>query len=98
MTLNCRFICDLMNVVFYDGKRESAEEVCKTFGSEFFEWRKWEPFSPNPPEYALYYHCDDYPDDIVPTNVYIFQMNFGHTIHTEWLTEDEFKKYFEIIK
>ncbi len=89
-----------MCVVFYDGTETSAKEVCDTFNHEF-EWVMYkEPWpSKEPKSKQLIYHCDDGEyDNVVPPNVYIFQMDFGHTTHTEWLTEEEFKKYFEIVK
>lgn len=102
MILNCKFICNMMCVFFYDGTKESGLEVCNTFNHEF-EWMMWkEPWpSKEPKSEQLIYHCHDGEyDNVVPANVYIFRMNFGsgHITHTEWLTQEEFDKYFEIIK
>jgi len=84
-----------MSVVFYDGTKKTVDEVCEIFDTEF-EWVKEKSGY-----YSLIYFCHDGDyQNVVPPNVYIFQMNFGsgHITHTEWLTQKEFDRYFEIVK
>ena len=98
MVQNCKLI-DTIHTVFYDGTKESGMEVCNAFHE--FEWTEWKepwPSKEKKSEKLIYHSEDGEYDNVVQNNVYIIQIWFGHVIHTDWLTPEKFKNFFEIVE